>query len=268
MNQKIEKKYTSKAAISYRTVLAKLVDNEAIQRGEDSATSSTGGTSNSDDTMSGKSLLESLNMMDDEEMKQKMLSATRPSSTVGVAVAKAVPVSQLPGAKGRLMTPPSSGNAPTLTQIRKPASSSSSTSSGNALNLLKKKPSGSSKAVALKMGSNKLSNNNMTNGTATSDDHIEDIETSFKNMAEEEKSVTAAAAAVAAAAQAAVEVPVVAAAVTTVPTQTTTAITNGSHTTTHTGPAHLSPVNNAPKQSLADSIAKMKAQNGDFFGGL
>jgi hypothetical protein len=262
MNQKIEKKYTSKAAISYRTVLAKLVDNEAIQRGEDSATSSTGGTSNSDDTMSGKSLLESLNMMDDEEMKQKMLSATRPSSTVGVAVAKAVPVSQLPGAKGRLMTPPSSGNAPTLTQIRKPASSSSSTSSGNALNLLKKKPSGSSKAVALKMGSNKLSNNNMTNGTATADDHIEDIETSFKNMAEEEKSAAEVAAA------AVVEAPVVAAAVTTVPTQTTTAIPNGTHTTTHTGPAHLSPVNNAPKQSLADSIAKMKAQNGDFFGGL
>lgn len=258
MNQKIEKKYTSKAAVSYRTVLAKLVDQEAVQRGE-------GTTTNADDTstaLNGNSLLESLNMMDDDDMKRKMLSSTQSSSSnaaVGVAVAKAVPVSQLPGAKGRLITPPSSGNAPTLQQIRKPASSSSSSSSGNALNMLKKKPAGS-KAVSLKMGSStKLTNN--TNGTAAgtaSDDHIEDIETSFQNMANEEKSAAAATA------RDAEERLLPPAAV--VSTSTVTLPSNNNNNATL--PAHLSPANQAPKQSLADSIAKMKAQNGDFFGGF
>ena len=265
MNQKIEKKYTSKAAVSYRTVLAKLVDQEAVQRGE-------GTTTNADDTstaLNGNSLLESLNMMDDDDMKRKMLSSTQSSSSnaaVGVAVAKAVPVSQLPGAKGRLITPPSSGNAPTLQQIRKPASSSSSSSSGNALNMLKKKPTGS-KAVSLKMGSStKLTNN--TNGTAAgtaSDDHIEDIETSFQNMANEEKSAAAAVAAAAVtAARDAEERLLPPAAV--VSTSTVTLPSNNNNNATL--PAHLSPANQAPKQSLADSIAKMKAQNGDFFGGF
>ena len=267
MNQKIEKKYTSKAAVSYRTVLAKLVDQEAVQRGE-------GTTTNADDTstaLNGNSLLESLNMMDDDDMKRKMLSSTQSSSSnaaVGVAVAKAVPVSQLPGAKGRLITPPSSGNAPTLQQIRKPASSSSSSSSGNALNMLKKKPTGS-KAVSLKMGSStKLTNN--TNGTAagtTSDDHIEDIETSFQNMANEEKSAAAAVAAAAVtAARDAEERLLPPAAV--VSTSTVTLPSNNPPNNNATLPAHLSPANQAPKQSLADSIAKMKAQNGDFFGGF
>ena len=254
MNQKIEKKYTSKAAISYRTVLAKLVDNEAVQRGE--------GTTNADDTsttLNGNSLLDSLNMIDDDEMKKNVSQPTS-SAAVGVAVAKAVPVSQLPGAKGRLMTPPSSGNAPTLQQIRKPGSSSSS-SSGNALNLLKKKPAGS-KAISLKMGGGKLTTNHNNNSAGTSaavDDHIEDIDTSFKNMEEEEKSAAAAAAIVAA--QRDTEPPVAAPVVAVAAAPVTTA----SSTSTA---ANFSPVGNAPKQSLADSIAKMKAQNGDFFGGF
>jgi ADP-ribosylation factor GTPase-activating protein 2/3 len=246
-HQKIEKKYTSKAAQSYRTVLAKLVDAEAAKRGEGSAVTDDGDTN-------GSLLLDSLNQAETEEFS-KALNA--PSQQVGAAVSKAIPASQLPGAKGRLLTPPSSGNAPSLV-LRKPASSAS-------VNMLKKKPSGS-KTMTLrlnKLPSTESAGSNKTNGQGSDDGEFEDIDTTVKSVAEAEELARVTEAQKAHELAEALEKQIAISAPAPAPVIPVTA-----PTVIATVPPHLSPAANAPKQSLADSIAKMKAETGDFFGGL
>jgi Putative GTPase activating protein for Arf len=228
-HQKIEKKYTSKAAVSYRTVLAKLVDAEAAKRGETNG--STAPTEDAD--TNGSLLLDSLSLVDQQELAAD--AARKTKATTVPAVSKAIPVAQLPGAKGRLMTPPSSGNAPsttTLPILRKPASTGS-------INLLKKKATSKPSSSFKMTPSTKLSST--TTGLDTSLDDVGAIDDLPPN---EEAAAPADALELASSLQMMPDPPVIAAAPS----------------------SHLSPVNNAPTQSLADSIAKMKAtQTGDFF---
>lgn len=104
---KIEKKYKSKAAQSYRTVLSKLVDAEAAKRGEINTT---------EQQEPPSTILESLEQLDLKEAKTPAATATT------IATTKAVPASQLPGAS-KLQTP----------ALRKPSNTTS-------VNFLKKKP--------------------------------------------------------------------------------------------------------------------------------
>lgn len=270
-HQKIDKKYTSKAAQSYRTVLAKLVEAEAIKRGEADAVSGAGASEAGD--ANGTLLLDSLNQIDQDEFSKALDVVSPNNGAISAAVAKAIPASQLPGARGRLLTPPSSGNAPSLV-MRKPTSSSSS----NVNNLLKKKPAGS-KPMTLRLNKlsgttpssdsltnmNQVSNSIGNDGNSSDDGGFEDIEATVRNVAEAAEQEELAKKSAAAEAQllansfdehvviSAKPEPVAPVVVATPPTQL---------------PAHMSPVNNVPKQSMADSIAKMKAETGDFFSGF
>jgi hypothetical protein len=247
-HQKIEKKYTSKAAQSYRTVLAKLVDAEAAKRGEGSAVTDDADTN-------GSLLLDSLNQAETEEFSKALNAPIQP---VGAAVSKAIPASQLPGAKGRLLTPPSSGNAPSLV-LRKPASSAS-------VNMLKKKPAGS-KTMTLRLNkqpsTDSAGGSNKSNGQGSDDGEFEDIDATVKSVAEAEELARAAEAQKAQELTEALEKQISISAPAPAPVIPVTA-----PAIVAAVPSHLSPAANAPKQSLADSIAKMKAETGDFFGGL
>lgn len=151
LRTKIEKKYTSKAAQSYRIVLAKMVDAEAAKRGE-----AVEGTV--EDV--GTSLLESLALAEEHESVAKESIQTMAT----LATAKGTLASQNPNAKGTLRTPPTSGNAPKLL-LRKP-------SSGNQINMLKKKPSN----VGSKLRVNKISTTTSNN----QEEEFEDVEKTQK----------------------------------------------------------------------------------------
>jgi ADP-ribosylation factor GTPase-activating protein 2/3 len=142
MHGKIEKKYTSKAAMTYRAELAKQIEAAAVQRGE-----GIGGTSSSSSdavTHSGN-LMENLALQDQQQQSAANGSSRAPAKTT-IAQPKAVLASERTGAKGRLVvTPPNSGGLPML---RKPASKASNSM------MLKKKPSG---GASSKLRFNKLS---------------------------------------------------------------------------------------------------------------
>jgi len=150
MHGKIEKKYTSKAARSYRAELEKQLDIAAAQRGEETA------TGNAAAVASTGSLLENLSLQDHQNAAaQASLVATK---SVQTAVPTAKKASELAGAKGKLVvTPPSSGNL-----LRKPTGSLSSTSgmmlrkpAGKTMNtkMFLRKPTVSTSSVKLRMNS-------------------------------------------------------------------------------------------------------------------
>lgn len=173
MHGKIEKKYTSKAAQMYRVELQKLVNAEAAKRGEASAADAP-----AEETAS--LLLQNLDLQDQAEqdrLAKERLAAARAGAGAAPAQPVAKLASELPGARGKLLTPPSSGNAPTLV-LRKPAGSSSSLSTKN---LLKKKPSGT---LASKLRVNKLV---APGSSAAAEADFEDIESTQKAAAETEK---------------------------------------------------------------------------------
>lgn len=274
----LEKKYTSRAAQSYRAILAKLVDAEAAKRGEGGG-GEVGAVGNGDDAEAanggGSLLLDSLRRAEQEEQAAATRNSSAPPA-LNAAVARAVPASQLPGARGRLMTPPSSGNAPVL---RKPVNA------GGGSNILKKKAAGS-KTMTLRL--NKLpakaasapssGNNNPTKNDADgnlSDDGngFEDIEATVQKMADAEASAVAEAAALRDLAarlveQAQMDEPDTSEVVAVAPPPTAVAPAAAVRPPALSHHPQLSPLNSAPKQSMADSLAKMKAQNGDFFGGF
>lgn len=130
MHGKIEKKYTSKAAISYKAELAKQVEAAAAVRGEGTVTSENGGVAGVGD------LLANLALQDKQEAAQAMLELQKAGKpAVAAAQPKGVLASQNAAARGKLViTPPTSGNAPVL---RKPASKAS-----GAMMLKKKSSSG------------------------------------------------------------------------------------------------------------------------------
>lgn len=179
MHGKIEKKYNCKAAQMYRVELQKLVNAEAAKRGEGSATDAP-----AEETAS--LLLQNLDLQDQAEqdrLAKEKLAAARSGAGVGAA-AVAQPVaklaSELHGAKGKLLTPPSSGNAPTLV-LRKPAGSSSSLGTKN---LLKKKPSGT---LGSKLRVNKIVAPGSSAASGAAEADFEDIESTQKFAAEAEK---------------------------------------------------------------------------------
>lgn len=120
MQSKIEKKYTSKAAVAYKAELAKQVEAAAAARGEGSVEVSS-------------TLLENLALQDTQEAALALANLAKVPSSAVTAQPKAVLASQNVAARGKLVvTPPTSGNAPVL---RKPA-----TKASNPM-MLKKKPS-------------------------------------------------------------------------------------------------------------------------------
>eukprot|EP00980_Cylindrotheca_fusiformis_P012586 scaffold3084_cov144-Cylindrotheca_fusiformis.AAC.34 len=126
MHGKIEKKYTSKAALSYRAELAKQVEAAAMQRGEGIAT---------DDAAAAGNLLENLALQQKQESDQAATQQLKSAGRSEVAQPKAMLASKMTGTKGKLVvTPPNSGGLPTL---RKPANRPTTSAM-----MLKKKPTG------------------------------------------------------------------------------------------------------------------------------
>lgn len=180
MHAKIEKKYTCKAAQAYRAELEKLVRAEAAKRGEGAAAEPT-----ADDNAT---LLANLQLQEqaatDAVARQKLEEARRAAASAAPVQPVAKLASQNPNAKGRLATPPSSGNAPVL---RKPAGAG-----GTTKNLLKKKPSGT---LGSKLRVNKLSSASLSSaggassggGGADTMDEFEDVEATQKAAVEAQK---------------------------------------------------------------------------------
>ena len=193
-------KYTSKAAVAYKAELAKLVEAEAVKRGEGEhqATSTTA----LDSSGSSSLLLDNADAMlrkdMDEEARRKLDAARGGSNGIGGAAGvlqpTAILASQMSNARGRLATPtgtpiptpPASGTVLNLNGavagaaaagggpklvLRKP------TSAPSASRLLKK---GSS---SLSVSSSKLRVNKITSNN-NNDDGFEDVETTQKNIEE------------------------------------------------------------------------------------
>ena len=177
---KTEKKYTSKAAVLYRAELAKLVEAEAVKRGEGTTT-----TTNSTSVEATGSLLDNLNLREqmeqDSDAKAK-LAAARAASSGGTAQSKAKLASSMPGANKLVITKPAAANGGgggSKVVLRKPSGNLS------ANKMLKKKSSNVGASGATKLRINKLSS--VQGGEGDDDDGFEDIETTRQNVAAAEK---------------------------------------------------------------------------------
>jgi hypothetical protein len=178
---KTEKKYTSKAALSYKAELAKLVAKAAAQRGEGVVPKESEGTTNGSSS-SSNSLLSNLDMADQknqqEEARMKLNAAKHNGpSSAGVLQPKAKLASSMTGASKLLVTTKST-NGSGLGMLRKPTTSSSKFS--------KKKTN-----VGSKLKINKFSMKLPMNGAVgvggasdANDDGFEDIEQTQKNVKE------------------------------------------------------------------------------------
>lgn len=251
---KIEKKYKSKAAQSYRKVLAELVQAEAVKRGE--AVPEANGAAASENGSSNNPLMDSLHAADQREAAANAAAASKQQSAESkVTVAKGIQASQMHAGKGKLLTPPSSGNAPKIV-LRKP-------SSGSSLGF-KKKPAGGKKTTLRvnKLPSNASSSLSNDNNDG-SDDGMEDIEATMQKAKDAEAEETEAAAVATAAQKQAQEAE-----------QARLLAARLEQEATIAAPAAPAPAPSpkaapvAPKQTMADSLAKMKSDNSDFFGGL
>jgi len=161
---KTEKKYKSKAAVSYKSELAKLVMAEAEKRGDGAGQN---GVDNQGAELSN-SLLTNLDLADRKNSEEEAkLAAARNSSSASVEVAKpsAKLASSMPGAS-RLIVPKKKNS--TVSAMRKPTTSSSK--------LLIKKTGGNLRV-------NKLSMKLPMNG----DGKFEDVEITQKKSAEAER---------------------------------------------------------------------------------
>jgi ADP-ribosylation factor GTPase-activating protein 2/3 len=201
-NKQIDKKYQTRASQSYRNELTKLMDAEAAKRGEAGSEAAAAamaanagagaGAGDNDNDNDNDNLLDNLSMSEqnaqDAVARQKLAAAR--AANEGPAQSKAVLASQLPNARGKLATPPSSGNAPKVMVLRKPGSTAS-------MNMLKKKPSSSKLRVnKLSSGTSGSSLNGgsgsgsggaaatSTNGNNSDDGGFEDVEATQKSSAE------------------------------------------------------------------------------------
>jgi hypothetical protein len=242
---KSEKKYKSKAAQSYRAELAKLVDAQAAQRGE--GTPQQG--NNNDHTNNLLANLELADQQQGDALARQKLQAAR-AAAAGPVKSNAVLASQLPGAK-KLVTPPGSGGVKLV--LRKPAGDGVTTSTATK-NLLKKKSSN----VTSKLRINKLAVASVTHDA----DDFEDVEATQIAAAsatqEAEQVALDAALAKSMMRQQQLEpqpvVPVFA-----------------PPTAVSSPPSPPKPVAKPAiekKASMEDHMARMKAMNGDFFGGM
>lgn len=189
---KTEKKYTSKAAVAYRAELEKLVDAEAVKRGEGlGSTSSSGGTAGSLFDNADASMQKNM----EDEARNKLNAARANGSaaaSAGVLQPSAKLASQMSGAKGRLTTPtgtplptppPSGGLANGA--LKKPSSSS-----GGPKLVLRKPTTSSSNSRMMKKGSSlsaasKLRVNKVT--SSCDDGGFEDVETTQQNIKNQKK---------------------------------------------------------------------------------
>ncbi len=170
---KVEKKYKSKAAVSYKGELSKLVSAEAAKRGEGVAPKEVEESNGN----GSKSLLDNLDLVDqknqEEEARMKLEAAKKNGTTAGVLQPKAKLASSMTGASKLIVKPKVGG-------LRKPTSSSSG--------LLKKKPSTTGKLkLSMKLPVNGAGGGNAAGGD-DDDDNFEDIEQTQQNVkkAEEE----------------------------------------------------------------------------------
>jgi len=258
MNTKIEKKYKSKAAQSYKKVLAELMEAEAVKRGEGTAAAAAAAAVVANGSSTSNSLMDSLNAADQQDAAAEAAKAENAGAAPNVVVAKGIQASQMHAGKGKLLTPPSSGNAPKIV-LRKPAS-------GSSLGF-KKIPSGAKKSSGLRVnklpsGGASKSNSTVSDGNA-SDDGMEDIGQTMqkaKDAEQEEAKAESAAAAQKAAADLAAEEET---------RKLALQMEQQAKIAAAAPPPKLpSPTVVAPKQTMADSLAKMKAGNSDFFAGL
>lgn len=248
MHGKTKKKYESRAAKSYRTELAKLVQAAAVQRGEEVSEANKRAASDASNSVDTLNMSEK--QIQDAVAKEKLAEARHAAQ--GPAQSKAKLASELPGAM-KLRTPPSSGNAPKLGQLRKLGNTTSSSAATS--KFLKKKPS----STGNKLRINKLSVGTTTATASNSDgDDFEDIATTQKTAAtaEDEVKQVASDEALAQKLQKELNVAPPAAAASATPLQ------NG-----NAAPKPPTPAKPA-LSSMEQNIAKMKAQNQDFFGGM
>jgi len=171
---KTDKKYTSKAAQSYKAELANLVLAEAAKRGEGPAAAASAPV-NGDNT-GGNSLLANLDAVDkkNQNAEAKMKLDAARSASAGVLRPQAKLASSLSGASKLLVKPAGGG----LGTLRKPTSGTSSL-------LMKKKGSLTSSKPKARL--NKLSMKLPTNGAVDQggdDDNFEGIDETRKNVAE------------------------------------------------------------------------------------
>ena len=196
---KTDKKYTSKAAVAYRAELAKLVEAEAVKRGEGE------GEQNNLNSIGGSSsLLDNADAMLRKEMEDEARSKINSSNgTVagsgGVLQPSAKLASQMSGARGRLATPagtpiptpPASGG---LNVVANGTTTAAAATAGGGPKLVLRKPSttqstsrllkkGSSLSVSSKLRVNKISGG----GGDADDDAFEDVETTQKNIEEDKQ---------------------------------------------------------------------------------
>jgi len=165
LHSKIEKKYTSKVAQAYKTVLIKLVEAEAVKRGEGLAAANEAGE--------GADLLAHLELADrastDSEARTKLAAARSAGHQQAIPQAKLA--SSLAGASKLVVTPPNSGGVPKLKLIKPGAGNK------GGFNMMKKKPVGASKMkISTKLGvkPEAAATNGTAAATATDDfDHFE-----------------------------------------------------------------------------------------------
>jgi ADP-ribosylation factor GTPase-activating protein 2/3 len=238
MHAKIEKKYTSKAAVSYRAELAKQIEIEAVKRGE-------AGADTTLNVETAGSLLENLELQHkaeyDSEARAK-LAAARALSQPNAVQPMAKKASELEGAKRLVVTPPNSGGLIGLTTLRKPASKT------NNSKMLLKKTSGPTKLG----GVSKLVMNN-NNTTAAVTDRSSDG--AFGDIASMEQAETAAAAAEEAQAAAARQ-----------KEAADKAAAAAAAAEALKSPTPQPPVNGVSSpRTLQDGVARLQEMNSDFF---
>jgi len=232
LHGKIEKKYTSKAARLYKEELNKLVDQEAVKRGEMApAAASANGTTN---------LMENLQISEhaEEDALARAKIAEARAAHAQPAQAKATLASQLPGASKLVMSATSA--TPTL---RKPAAS-------NPKMFLKKKSS--SGVGASKLRINKLTTpssstiSNGSGGPAVTAKDFDDFD------AQESKDKEEAAAAALAAQEA----------------KEAAAAAKRAEEAKAAAEALAAQPKAPPKSSMEQGVEKLKAMNSDFFANM
>ena len=191
LHTKTEKKYTGKAAKAYRVELAKLVEAEAVKRGE--------GTGAGADSAGGGGLLDnadavmSKNAQDEARAKLDAARANGAPHSAGVLQPSAKLASQMSGAKGRLATPTST--PPVSGNLNLGALKPTSAPSSGGPKLVLRKPSTASASSRLLKKSSSLSTgsrlrvNKITTPASSSvgDDAFEDVETTQKNVEDAKK---------------------------------------------------------------------------------
>lgn len=189
---KTEKKYTSKAAVAYRAELAKLVEAEAVKRGEGTEAASEGGVGAASSLLENADAVMKKGVEDEARSRLEAARIAAAGSSAGVLQPSAKLASQMSGVRGRLaiptgtptpnLNPPTSGGLSTKGALKKP--------SGGARLVLRKPTSQSASSRLLKKGSSTSAASRLrVNKLATGgDDAFEDVETTRKNLENQKKS--------------------------------------------------------------------------------